>query len=1101
MSAPTLAPVNLSSIIDNQGENTLKQAIEKITVDGRELWIATAFFSLDALNLIGENLLKAEKIRLLYGAEASPRERNRIIQALQDRSDEDLLRERKDDPLLQGLHFAKQLIDEGRLEARIYRKQNFHAKLYISHRTGEPPISSIVGSGNFTRSGLTMNVELNLKTQEEQTEKLVAWYQEKWAEAEQDDITEILSKQIARQIELYPPHLLYLKALMLWGDWIQGRDPLPQGRMLKVLDPHQIEGYRRALKVLRRDDGVMICDGVGLGKSFIALALMEYFIGKNKRVLLVAPKAILDSAWDRYFKTYLPEKDDDFASVRGRSVDYFGRYAPRQATEESELLLVEKLKSKGESGAKRAKDRDDFLARLESLSKKADVVIIDESHNLRTPFAQRYLNAMAMLHPEDAEKKKIVLLTATPLNTKHVDLTAQWGLIAGLDGSIGTRPLAELRKLASSLDSEMRKDPERQLELNEKVPGDRLMLEAMKRLAIQRSRAECKRIGEAAGKRLRFPKRRPPEVLEYKLSPTYSDLVDEVEREFTKLAKMIRSYREEVKRASKAQGSLFDRKKVQLPRQGIRLSAYMPNLYRYEDSATLRESQVESFLASLVFTNVMKQFESSPVAFQSIIQSLGAGLCARLLKIFPEDERAQETVDRHRQWINVLVRTFGEEAGYDDNPEAEDVIIAGDVPDPEEDPDYLWRETHADRVNTALRSAAVRNALPDFSDKTHNVAAWRRDIESDLHTLERLAENVRLARQNGEDLKLACIADVLQREYDKGRKVLVFTQSVRTAEYLEDTLPRLVEGATVRRIDANVGGARRQRLLNAFSPRYNPAPFDQDPLPGLERLDILISTDVLSEGVNLQEAGCILNYDLHWNPVRLIQRIGRVDRRLADDDPEHEFDIFNVFPPPELERILNLVGTVEGRVAAISRLLGIDQSFFKSTDPEGTLKEFDGMVDGTIDADEDLLREYNSLPEMDSDAVRLAESVPPGAFGAWKGSGTTGAIAVFTMQLHKEAPEGDREKFGAQVGTPIFVMKTSEPGSERQKPEFSHDPVAILSRLARTVPGEPSAKPSMDGKALRKLLAELREEAEENLPAKLPQSVGLELVLWLELQP
>ena len=142
---PLTAPATaLTSIVDNQGENTLQRAIERITVDGRELWIATAFFSLDALNLVGQNLLKADKIRLLYGAEANPRQRNAIVGALQSQGDEDLLRDRKDDPLLSGLHHAKKLIEEGRLEARIYRKENFHAKLYISHRTGEPPISNCI---------------------------------------------------------------------------------------------------------------------------------------------------------------------------------------------------------------------------------------------------------------------------------------------------------------------------------------------------------------------------------------------------------------------------------------------------------------------------------------------------------------------------------------------------------------------------------------------------------------------------------------------------------------------------------------------------------------------------------------------------------------------------------------------------------------------------------------------------------------------------------------------------------------------------------------------------------------------------------------------
>ena len=210
-------PHTLTSIIDNRHGNTLQNALEIITENGRELWIATAFFSLDALNMVGENLVKAQRVRLLFGGDSSARQRNALIRAMQERSDADLLKQRETDPLLNGLRLAKQLIDAGRIEARVYTKEKFHAKLYISHRSGYPPASGIVGSGNFTRSGLIQNIELNVRLIEEQTEKLIAWYEARWAEAEQDDITLVLREQIDRQIRLYDPYALYLKALLAWA--------------------------------------------------------------------------------------------------------------------------------------------------------------------------------------------------------------------------------------------------------------------------------------------------------------------------------------------------------------------------------------------------------------------------------------------------------------------------------------------------------------------------------------------------------------------------------------------------------------------------------------------------------------------------------------------------------------------------------------------------------------------------------------------------------------------------------------------------------------------------------------------------------------------
>ena len=119
----------------------------------------------------------------------------------------------------------------------------------------------------------------------------------------------------------------------------------------------------------------------------------------------------------------------------------------------------------------------------------------------------------------------------------------------------------------------------------------------------------------------------------------------------------------------------------------------------------------------------------------------------------------------------------------------------------------------------------------------------------------------------------------LQQFVADGQRVLVFTQSQRTAEYLERELRGALAGKGVARIDSRIEPKTRAAILHAFCPGYNPPPPQHAPsIPA--RLDVLISTDVLSEGVNLQEAGAILSYDIHWNPVRLIQRIGRVDRRL-----------------------------------------------------------------------------------------------------------------------------------------------------------------------------------------------------------------------------
>lgn len=1081
----------MTSVVDNLGENTLQNRLQNIGV-GAVAWdLATAFLSLEGLRLLDGALETTQSVRLLFGEDADRLERTKILQLMRNRSDAALRDARAVDPTLEGLRGFARLLSEGRVQARVYRKNPintdakgaFHAKVYIAHHSQGDPHRAIAGSGNLSKNGLTRNIELGLKATDDQAWQLAQWFEDRWREAVEDDVTEELHRELLRHLDLYPPRALFLRALLEWGEWVQGREPETPGEMLDRLDPHQRDGYNRAIKVLKREDGVMVCDGVGLGKSFIALAIMERFLRERKQVLLVAPKAILDSSWQRYIEQFLEDYRGDFRLLSDRPITDFQKY-PARADGKKEDEILQRMERRNA-----VEERERFLKQMQALGRNAHLIVIDESHNLRTPSAERYLNMLAVLAAGDHGPKKVVLLTATPLNTKHVDLTAQFALAkSGPDARVGGKALAELRPLATRLDGEMRRDPDRQPTLDEDIPDHRPLIDALKQLAIQRSRATCKAICQREGKRLHFPERKPIETVAYRMSAPYARLVDEVEREFLKLAKFLADYREEVQRAAKEKKGRIDRRRVKLPDQGMRLSAYLIDRYRRPDerSDSLREAQVESFLATLVFKNVMKQMESSPVAFQSILQSLGAGLAARLLTAFPSDAKAQETVERHKAWINRRVRTFGEEFALDDDIEEDDAAPMG-----EELEDVLLEVALADRVERALRSATVRKSLVEFGPETHDVVTWRKHLEGDLTILETLADLTHAARASGDDLKLERIAEKVRNLRAEGNKVLIFTQSVRTAEYLEDNLPRFLNKERAERIDANVGGERRQRLLHRFSPKYNPPPRGQAALPGTDELNILIATDVLSEGVNLQQAGAIVNYDLHWNPVRLIQRIGRVDRRLAADDPGHAFAIVNVLPPKELERILKLEATVAGRVGMISSVLGIDQAFFKSTDPQGTLKEFDGMVDGHIEPEDNLLMGYNALREPTDEEAILARRVPDGAFGVWKGCGATGGFAMFRLVLSEGAPEADQNAFGRLVGQPVVALI-------RRGQPVETDVVRALTWLDGTPSGQSSADPS-DNATLKRLVRDLREEAEESLP-NLPQWIKLELVVWMELR-
>ncbi len=1048
-----------TSIIDNRDGNTLQVGIENITEGSRSLSIATAFFSLDALELVACNLQGCESVRILFGHEADRSQRERLLERLRAQSDVDLAERRLTDPTLSSLAKIDALFKAKRIQARCYTAKKFHAKAYLSERSHYPYKMGILGSGNFTGPGLTRNIELNVELTPEQTAALSEWFEQRWAEAVEDDVTARLQQEIKRQIDLYDPYALYQRALLLWGDWIQGRDALPALGVLGDLDPHQEDAYRQALKIIARERGVLISDGVGLGKSYVALALMEHFLARGKRAFLIAPKAILSASWEGYLTKYLDRYRRGYSSLAYEPMTWFGYDSKR--TDKSTV---------------------DKVAELNEYARQAEVIVIDESHNFRKTDANRYVNLLRMLQEGPLGPKLVILLTATPINTEYQDLAAQFRLITQEKGHIGGIRIEQYQRAAVTLDHQRDKNNGHQLELELEtdLAPKGLLKQGLQTIAIQRSRRTCKEIAAAHGRLLRFPEREPIRTIQYELSPAYTDLVRFAKGEFEELAHFLATYRAEVSRASQAEGR-GRRIKVSLPERGLRFSAYLPDRYRRQPDESLKDAQTESFLVGLVFVNVMKQLESSPVAFQGIVQALGAGLCARLRHMADRGElepvSVAQVIDTHSPWIGRDLRDLDDQ----DEEQSADSIdgVASDASGEEMDE---WLER-------ALRVNNVRKGLEKFGAATHDVQLWRKHIETDLDILKGIHERIVQARTASVDRKLEDVIARLGEQRDLGRKVLIFTQSRRTAEYLERQL-REQFGDQVARIDTSVQGDRRARILHAFSPRYNP--LDQPPLQ-FNPVNVLISTDVLAEGVNLQEAGCILNYDIHWNPVRLIQRIGRVDRRLRDDDPGHTFAILNVHPPKAIEEIIDLVGTVENRKRKITSMLGLDQSFFSAQDPEGTLLEFNARLEGEVTARDAALKAYDELVAQHPADVATAEAVPPGAFGVWDDAPVDGLFAAFVMKADEDRiSAADRARFRAILDMPVLAMEADG--------KLLLEPTEVLSVLAQAPQDRRSGNPGDPAElaaGLRKLKNAVRQSFRD---VNLVVTIEPKLVCWMELR-
>src|SRR6266498_1688191 len=263
--------------------------------------IATGYFEISALLALKDEWQKVDQIRILMGDEVSLRTMRAFEDGLSGVVGHlDASLEKEQNAFLSGVDAIVQAIRSGKITCRVYRKDKFHAKAYITHARLEVVGSSaLVGSSNFTYPGLTENIELNVQITGGQVTVLQEWYEEHWNDAE--DVTPDILRVIERHTREYTPFEVYAKALyelhrrdeMTDHDWLANRS-----RVYRVLDRYQKDGFHRLLETADDHGGALLCDGVGLGKTFIGLMLLEYLIEKKrKRVALFVPKAARKPVW------------------------------------------------------------------------------------------------------------------------------------------------------------------------------------------------------------------------------------------------------------------------------------------------------------------------------------------------------------------------------------------------------------------------------------------------------------------------------------------------------------------------------------------------------------------------------------------------------------------------------------------------------------------------------------------------------------------------------------------------------------------------------------------------------------------------------------
>jgi len=354
-----------------------------------------------------------QHLRILLGDEVSLRTQRVFAESLrkiQQRLEASAEEEKRRNDFLEGVPAIVEAMRTGQIQCRVYRKEKFHAKCYLTHA---PVVGSfgLVGSSNFTVPGLSQNIELNVQIRGPDVDLLQDWYDRHWELAE--EVTPDLLRILERHTEPRLPFEIWFKAL---DEFFRGRELTPDGwdqhasQMFGVLDKYQQDAYRNLLTIAQRFQGAFLCDGVGLGKTFVGLMLLERMVvHAGQRVVLFAPKAAREDVWAPAIKHYLPH-------LNSRFVNFV-------------LFNHTDLQRKGA-----------FQSELELTLRDADVVIIDEAHHFRNPGVKgegvkkpsRYRKLQTLLQTS-RRPKTLFLLTAMPVNNSVQDFRRMIELFTGGD--------------------------------------------------------------------------------------------------------------------------------------------------------------------------------------------------------------------------------------------------------------------------------------------------------------------------------------------------------------------------------------------------------------------------------------------------------------------------------------------------------------------------------------------------------------------------------------------------------------------------------------------------------------------------------------------
>jgi len=800
-------------------------------------------------------------------------------------------------------------IRAGKVRVKLFLRHTLHAKLYMCF----PKLTifnslGFVGSSNLTFSGLSGQGELNVDVKDDDAcNKLAAWFNDRWDDRwcldVSDELVEVIENSWAREQSLTPYHIYLKIAYHLAHDARMGLSEFDLPRDLKdILFDYQAAAVKLAARLLTERGGVVIGDVVGLGKTLMATALARILEEeRDYETLVLCPK-----------------------NLRPMWQDYFHRYGLRRC----EVLSITRYKE---------------LAQL----RRYRLVIIDESHNLRNRKGKRYHAIRDYIARNDAH---CVLLTATPYNKTYLDLSNQLRLFISEDADLGIRPETLLKKMGEVEFSARFQAAPRSLRAFEhsEYPDD--WRELMRLFLVRRTRSFVKQNYAFADCPQCAARLLPTDAT----CPGCGAPRNEASRRYLLFANGNRSYFPDrlprtVQFSTQDPGdpyallysdevvAIIDQ--LKLPRYG--LEGYLNP--RPKQPATADEQRILDGLSragrrlmGFCRTNLFKRLESSGEAF---LRSVERHILRNLLFVYAIEQGLPLPIGA--QDAELLDTDFTDE---DDQDDAGWTLAAPNAP--------LAAPTARFQARNAAELGHAAGRVYRF---LHQQRAKRfRWLRPDLvrpalkkHLLADVAELSRVLALGqtwsaGRDVKLQQLRKLLIQQHPQ-QKILLFSQFADTVRYLHEALAPDVPAL------AAVTGTTDDPTALAF--RFSPVSNGKrDQVKPADEIRVLLTTDVLSEGQNLQDSHIVVNYDLPWALIRLVQRAGRVDR--IGQQAEQIF-CYSFLPAEGVEKIIRLRERVRQRLLENAEVIGADEQFFDDDAPAAALHDLYHERPGALDGDDD----------------------------------------------------------------------------------------------------------------------------------------------------